>query len=617
MPGTGGNALFVLRMVLQRQTFATGPRSRFSTAVIDRERAESKSSAWSDHSLFPGLKALASRSGTDQKTTTVDFLENETIEYESIRTVLPARDSSPRPIPWPTIFAHPDSTSARPKARLCDPVARLVGEGDLVSAQKIYHELRSHQIPIHHQFIYLDAASQCLEAGDKDGFLFWIKLYPNRPATRNHPELKTTWGPLTTTILLRHASELDFLEAYLLEGARKGLLPTIIRPMMQHLTFVASSTQSQEIFEKAFTTYLANTTPKDSDGLSEQGEKHKTVAQGQVEKWWTMYKRMCAVQGWLSIEEAGYRLSFDRQAEQPSFAAGMESATSSSKRRDLVASAIDHPPPAKDLASLIWDIHCGTPEKVESFRQAFVYRAKPDEPTRVTPSSYARQILWTRAIMIMHARGKNHQKVIEAYQDDFTWYGLPDHPLKRQENVTSDRILIYPRKTVITTLVPSLLATLDSDMLVHFHQQYLDTSTSLPPSLQPDGHIHNTFVSEIAHRISLQAGMAAIDSIVSRGYDPGTQSMTTLLMVYARKRMISEMFELLESMERGDELASNTGQPLGRVIPPPTVETYDWLMKILRNSNPDAVVMLRQMKEEYFAEVKDEVVERELEVSTG
>jgi len=93
--------------------------------------------------------------------------------------------------------------------------------------------------------------------------------------------------------------------------------------------------------------------------------------------------------------------------------------------------------------------------------------------------------------------------------------------------------------------------------------------------------------------------------------------MTTLLMVYARKRMISEMFELLESMERGDELASNTGQPLGRVIPPPTVETYDWLMKILRNSNPDAVVMLRQMKEEYFAEVKDEVVERELEVSTG
>jgi hypothetical protein len=77
------------------------------------------------------------------------------------------------------------------------------------------------------------------------------------------------------------------------------------------------------------------------------------------------------------------------------------------------------------------------------------------------------------------------------------------------------------------------------------------------------------------------------------------------------------MFELLESMERGDEFASNTGQPLGQVIPPPTVETYDWLIKILRNSHSDAVTVLKRMKEDYFNEAKVEQVERELEVSTG
>ena len=221
--------------------------------------------------------------------------------------------------------------------------------------------------------------------------------------------------------------------------------------------------------------------------------------------------------------------------------------------------------------------------------------------------------------MIMFARVKDHRKVIEAYQDNFTWYGLPDHPFRRKEDSQSERMLIYPRKTVITTLMPSLLATLDSSALVDYHQQYLDTSLSLPPALQPDGHIHNTFISEITHRISLQAGMSAIESVVQHGYNPGTQSMTTLLMVYARKRMINEMFDLLESMERKDEFASSTGQPLGIVIPSPTVETYDWLIRILRNSDAEAVAMLKRMKEDYFAEVKsvtrDE--ERELEASTG
>jgi pentatricopeptide repeat protein len=618
MANSGGNALFVLRMVLQRQTLALSS-TRFSTAVIDREKGDSKSSAWSEnHTLFPGLKALASRPHPDQENGIVDFLETESTEYDQIKTVLPARDMSPRPIPWPTIFAHPDPSYSRPTARLCDPVARLVGEGDLISAQKIYHELRSHQIPIHARFVYLEAASQCLESRDTEGFLFWLRLYPNRPATRNHPELKAIWGPLTTKILSRYASDLDFLEAYLTEGARKGLLPAIIRPLMQHLTFVADSARSQSIFETAFGAYLANTTPKESTSLSGQGERHKMIAEGQVEEWWALYRKMCSAQGWLSMEEAGYDMTIDTQPDSTTMSPNESASPSSAKRRDLIAFAIEHPPPAKELASLIWDVHCGTPEKVEDLRQTFIYHT-PTDTRQITPSPSARQILWTRAIMIMFARVKDHQKVIEAYQDNFTWYGLPDHPLRRKEDTQSERMLIYPRKTVITTLMPSLLATLDSAALADYHRQYLDTSTSMPPALQPDGHIHNTFISEITHRISLQAGMSAIESIVQHGYNPGTQSMTTLLMVYARKRMINEMFDLLESMERKDEFASSTGQPLGLVIPPPTVETYDWLIRILRNSDTEAVAMLKRMKEDYFAEVRPVTneEERELEASTG
>ena len=617
MASTGGNALFVLRMVLQRQALVYS-RSRFSTAVIDRERGESKSSAWSDNrSLFPGLKALASRSASDHELEAVDFLEKESTEYDQIKTVLPTRDTSPRPIPWPTIFAHPAPSPSR-AARLCDPVARLVSEGDLSSAQKIYHELRSHQIPIHARFVYLEAASQCLAARNTEGFLFWLKLIPNRPATRNHPELKATWGPLTSRVLTHYGTDLDFLEAYLVEGARKGLLPAIVRPMIQHLTFVANSARSQTIFENAFTAYIAYTTPK-SDALSGQGEKHKSIAEGQVEEWWSLYRKMCSVQGWLSMEESGYDFSIDTRSDTSTSKTMKESVLpTSNKRRDLIPFILENPPSARDLAGIIWDVYCGTPDKVESLRQAFVHHVA-SAPGQITPSTSARKILWTRAIMIMHARGKKHVDVIEAYQNNFTWYGLPDHPLRRKEDDQSERILIYPRKTVITTLMPTLLATLDMDALIAFHQQYLDTSTFLPPALQPDGHIHNTFISEITHRISLQAGMSAIESIAQHGYNPGSQSMTTLLMVYARKRMINEMFDLLESMERGDEFASSTGQPLGQVLPPPTVETYDWLMRILRNSDKEAVAMLQRMKEDYYAGVKSipREDEAELESSTG
>jgi hypothetical protein len=589
----GGNALFVLRMIWQGQSSRLR-RTRFSTAVIDRESAHTKSSSTS---LFPGLKALASSSNTSDAPAPVNFLEEESTEYNVITTTLPSRDLSPRPIPWPTIFAHPESSDAvnhpRPRARLCDPLARLVAEKDLVSAQKIYHELRSHKAPIMHRSVYLEAAAQSLEARDTERFMFWFRMYPNRPATRSHPGLKAVWMPLVNTILARHGSDLEFMESFLLEAARKGLLPVVITPMLQHLTFIMDPTQSRAIFERAFTAYLANTTPKNSDAVSQQGLRHRTVAQGQVDIWWETYHSLCDAQGWVESEAATRHQLGTPTTGRPS---------PRMKRRDLVAQAIAEPPSARELADLIWDIQCGTPEKVDDFKQKFINPAKAAAGAP-SLSPAARQVLWTRATMIMYARAKDHAKVIEAYQSTFTWYGLPDHPLRlNQVDAQSDKTLIYPHKTVITTLMPSLLATLPTEDLTTFHQSYLASSTSLPPVLQPDGHIHNTFVNEIAHRVSVEAVISAVESIVAQGYDPGSQSMTSLLLAFARKRMMGDMYGLLEAMEREDEFASNDGDPLGRAIPPPTVETYDWLAKSLRIRAPEDAARLAKMKEEYFGD---------------
>jgi hypothetical protein len=96
--------------------------------------------------------------------------------------------------------------------------------------------------------------------------------------------------------------------------------------------------------------------------------------------------------------------------------------------------------------------------------------------------------------------------------------------------------------------------------------------------------------------------------------------MTSLLLAYARKRMMGDMYGLLGSMERGDEFASNAGDPLGRTIPPPTVETYDWLIKILRNRAPEESMRLLEMKAAYFEggmSVESESEDRAPVASTG
>ncbi|RYE40172.1 MAG: hypothetical protein EOP48_24975, partial [Sphingobacteriales bacterium] len=110
--------------------------------------------------------------------------------------------------------------------------------------------------------------------------------------------------------------------------------------------------------EKACDLFLKLTlAPKELNSVSCQGEKHKNIAEGQVEEWWNVYRKMCSAQGWLSLEEAGYDLSIDTRSGDSTTPSESPVSPLSAKRRDLIAHAMDHPPPARELAGLIWDIY--------------------------------------------------------------------------------------------------------------------------------------------------------------------------------------------------------------------------------------------------------------------
>lgn len=619
--------MFVLRLVLQRQV---GPVGRaFSTAVIDREKDRTPSDyhTWNDSSLFPGLKALASRSEREESESAIDFLEDEGKEYEAIRGILPVRMTATRPIPWPTIFAHPDReagpSNAITKTKACDPLAGLVEEGNFISARKVYDELRAGRVFIQARTVYLKAARASLDARDTDGFLFWLSLYPNRPATKNHPGLRSTWEPITNTIITDYPFDLDFITQYAVSCAKKGVLPAIIHDLLRHITFIVPPDVSGPLMDEVLSTYVAHTTS--SKSTSERAQTHLRVAEKQVSAWKEVYSQTVTAHGWCVTLEAREAI----EAQGGTLSIGPTYIPEDIvKLRDRMAFAVDNPPVAADLVAIIRELRIRWPaDEEDSFRDRFIH--PPGVAARqLQHSPEVRAYEWWRAIMIVEGQEvpSNHQAVVDIFQDHFRWFGLPTHPARRSFSTPEqDRRLLYPRRSVMTAFLPSLLACMTSFDIIAFHQTYLEQSHNYPPILKPDSHIHNIFIRSIAHHGSTDAALSAIKRIVAHGYECGSQAMTTVLYALARSSNYDDMFTLLGAMERGErfdfgeEATMAAENPSARIIPAPMAVTYDWLANVIRKKRKDHEVAEEVMrrKQIYFGLAEDITAGEALEESTG
>ncbi|KAK4686026.1 hypothetical protein P7C73_g4115, partial [Tremellales sp. Uapishka_1] len=299
------NALYVLGLVWRGQQATR----TLSTAVL--------------HHPFAVDVAPVSESRTDS------FLESETTEYQSIGSTLPPRSNIPKPIPWPTLFPDPAQAVASPTVsskittpplvrKPCDLLSSLVASNRLSAARTVHSELVSLHTPIQHRFIYLDAALASLDGAEKgkEEFLFWMTLYPNRPATVSHPGLKQIWLPVVSRLVNEYPSDTDFLASFLHVSAQKGLLPVVLSPIMTHLVLLAPPVRSRSILESAVREYELATTSVDSS--TERAQWQRTIVGPQIQSWWKQYVRGLAMAGY----KAEAKALFDSPPRGVTFDAG-------------------------------------------------------------------------------------------------------------------------------------------------------------------------------------------------------------------------------------------------------------------------------------------------------
>lgn len=587
-PVAKATALHVLRLVLGRPLIR-----RFSAAVAHRDIGDV--STTETPSLFHFTAA-------SEHVDVSEFLEPEDAEYSEAAAYLPTRSAQANPIPWPTIFKHGEAQPKQHMARPCDLVARLVAENRLQPARKVYDELKALHTPIQHRAIYLSAATQCLDRTPEGraAFLFWLELYPNRPATKNTPELKATWNPVVLRLLHQHLDAADFIADFMVLVGRKGLVPTIMPLLVLPYTTVTTPDVSEQTIDRMVSAFLASTTS--SSSTSERAERHRKVAQRVAAQTWNLYLRALTLAGWTDSARALLyspppNVSWSRFTRMVVLQQGLErkqAAVAAAEARavraqnDPMWAAIENKqhsapqahlgraiqtvldsdslPSIKHLASLQTDLNslfASRPKLLYAFRRRFTQNDRRRGVPGITT------MWWWHAEIYRLARAGRHEEAVKRFREKFLWIGLP--PLNVAQNGVdeTETSRLVPTIRVISTVLPSILQLLKHDEAVVFHKTYLSMAKRLPPALQPNDVVHLAFVTGLGETGGASGARDAINRISSMGYALTAAPWSVLLLKLTGSGQFNAAIQLLDKMEAGKE-----GLPL------PTARTYAGLLRL-------------------------------------
>lgn len=561
-----------------------------------------------------------------------NFLEAYPDEYEAVSSSLPSRHLVPVDIPWPTLF--PPSEAAPAKRRLsqphrirslvgprepkhypdhplaitkpCDPMARLVLAGDLDGARKVYTQLSELKLPIQDRFIYLPAAISCLEANDCEGFLFWMGLYPNRPATKDHSGLRHTWYPILIRLLREHTLDIELLLDFTYLAAGRGFLPTIFHPIIRHLAHVLPPEESIEVLRQAMRCYRSVTIPSGSD--TDRGVFVRDLINKQVNEWWNAYLRALVTAGWKFAAQALYERSdvvweeFTKNVvtEEIDFDSRtmIEITQATAMRDEVVPHILDIPESLPDdlvkqvqravtqqisaakLAKILQELDLFTgshPTFLLDFEREFC--DNPAEQSTHHTTVY-RQKTWWHATMLKQRDKRDFKGVINTFRNQFLWVGLPGTPPTIRESDPVNPSPLYPSIMTITTVLPILIDLLPgphATTVPALHATYLARASHFPPALRPTSATHLVFVRALVRHIGGQAGAAGIRLIAEAGFDPGEQPCAFVLKSFVSEGNLDAMCDLLDRMDARDPIVDQ-----GTVrFSWPSLEAYQSLVRIL------------------------------------
>ncbi|WVQ94931.1 hypothetical protein IAU59_002017 [Kwoniella sp. CBS 9459] len=601
------NALYVLRLVLGGQrnlASQSAPAVRsihhhargrsLSTASLASRDSEVDNTSPSTGSkpahgdaidFIVSNRAQVSKS-EEGESTLPSFLESESSEYQTVSLTLPASSYHPEPIEWPTLFPHPHDARSHPRygsthgQKMCNPLYRLVAQERYTDALSVLNELTSHKVHIQNRHVYLEPMIASLKAGNGAAALKWFAIYPNRPATLNNPDLKRIWEPVINLFITDRkgiASDLEFLDAFLVTAGRKGLLPTLLPPILVHLAFSVPAYRSQPLLDKCISAYVQHTTSDESESVRAQVQRE--AVRPQTERWWASYLRKLIIAGWKEDAKRVYEsrpmevewdsftekmvretlFEYQEAEDGPKADTGSTSITDTPALAKQLRSALHELPTPSHLASLIRAISHPLiahdhPTLLSRFERRFT-RPLDTHPGRTSPTTQRK--LWLHAEILNLQREGQHDKAIKLFRDSFIWIGLPDHPLNAADSTGSVLIdeseKIYPTIQLTTTILPSLIYTLPNPLkesIAPFFDSYLSSVSSFPPSLRPVPATFSVLLRELTHHRGSLAGLRALRSIANNGLSPGESGYAGVLLALAGKRHTGYMWSLLNQAER-------------------------------------------------------------------
>ncbi|WVR09640.1 hypothetical protein IAU60_006713 [Kwoniella sp. DSM 27419] len=581
------NALYVLRLIWQGTS--TGQRRSLSTAALARETGVNEQTA---SSSSVRLFDFEDADTTDSGPSTPSFLEPESSEYKAVSLTLPPASYHPEPIQWPTLFPHQPAAHAGHRQKMCNPLYRLVLQEHYDDALRVLDELQSHGQAVQHRHAYLEPMLQALKGGKKAEALRWFSVYPNRPATANHPELKSIWGPTIHLLVTDRKGILaddEFLSEFLTLAGKKGLLPTLLPPILPHLAFSVPAHRSRSLLERCISSYVQSTTSNESE--SSRALYQMEIVQSQVGHWWASYLRKLVMAGWekdaralfadppagVSWDEFTSRMvsqmgvAVDRDVEA---SADRMRVTNKSELANLLRSTLRDPPSPTQLAAIVRAlthplIMGEHPTLLGRYQQRFLRLAA----TAKREESRTRARLWVHAQIINAQREGKHDEAVRLFQDNLIWIGLPDHPLFQAASQTSSftgrAVLVYPSIHIVTTLLPSLLLTTPSPLkksIPAFVETYVADVPSYPPSLHPTSATFSVILREVAHHSGSLAALRTLRSMTTAGLEPGEAGYTAVLLALAGKRQTTHLWSLLNQAERDAVLSKRTYRGLVAVL---------------------------------------------------
>ncbi|WWC72237.1 uncharacterized protein I206_106199 [Kwoniella pini CBS 10737] len=595
MSSSSRNALHVLRLVLRTQTISKSRlASSSATAALIRDSDISSSSSTLNNKSHAIL--------SEDTTIRPSFLESESDEYTTASLLLPDRELDPEPIPWPKLFSH--SGEIPPKSKFCDPIFRLVTQDRYKEALTIYHEIVSHNdkirqgvtighsIRIQHRHEYLKPALYSLKIGDHKSTLMWLGIYPNRPATYNHPALKEVWTPIINVFINDKGSFRDdpeFLQEFLILAGRKGLLPTLLPPILPHLVFSFPPENSKAILENAIQAYRESTTSDTS--RTPRAKYQEEIVIKQIIEWWGSYLRKLLIAGWkiearYLVDDKPFEGEWDQITQKfimEELKSISESSVDKSESLKLIdtsdiimrirSSLVDLPTPT-ELATLIRAlshplINLEHPTLLSRFKSRFT---RPPSTHRARNYPTIQQKLWLHAEILNLQREGDHCTALALFRDNFVWAGLPDQSLlfgQAPPPIGNLQLKSYPTIQIITTIIPSIIYNLPhpiSKTISTFYGNYVESIHTYPPSLRPNSVTYSTLLRELTHHSGSLAGLRAIRLVIDNGIEPGESSYAAVLYALAGRRQIEQFWSFLYQAERENMIGTTTYRGLMAIL---------------------------------------------------